>query len=188
MVSKIYEQIGTRTATAGHERIANNRRGHHTSPPKLKLPESKTILWIGAAALVVVFALAYFFLMPVAEVARVQPGTAISAVNSNAARTRSQGVHRDVSTDRSRMVAVTTSGPTPASETRVRLSIGATSAELISAPVLLAIRWSSHSFGDVRQFCERHGKPLVRLQAGYHPNQVALQIVSQCSGRLTPTS
>src|SRR6202022_1331810 len=56
------------------------------------------------------------------------------------------------------------------------------------AVVLLAIRWSSHSFGDVREFCDRHGKPLVRLQAGYHPNQVALQIVSQCSGRLTPTS
>jgi hypothetical protein len=56
------------------------------------------------------------------------------------------------------------------------------------AAVLLAIRWSSHSFGDVREFCDRHGKPLVRLPAGYHPNQVALQIVSQCSGRLTATS
>jgi hypothetical protein len=56
------------------------------------------------------------------------------------------------------------------------------------AVVLLAIRWSSHSFGEVREFCDRHGKPLVRLQAGYHPNQVALQIVSQCSDRLTPTS
>jgi len=44
----------------------------------LKLPESKTVLWIGAAALVVVFALAYLFLMPVAEVAGVQRGTAIS--------------------------------------------------------------------------------------------------------------
>jgi RND family efflux transporter MFP subunit len=80
MVSKIYEQPGTRTATAGHERIANNRSEHHTSPLKLKLPESKTVLWIGAAALVVLFALAYFFLMPVAEVATVQRGTAISAV------------------------------------------------------------------------------------------------------------
>jgi RND family efflux transporter MFP subunit len=80
MVSKIYEQAGTRTATAGHERIANNRSEHHTSPPKLKFPKSKTFLWIGAAALVVLFALAYFFLMPVAEVARVQRGTAISAV------------------------------------------------------------------------------------------------------------
>jgi RND family efflux transporter MFP subunit len=67
-------------ATAGHERIANNRSGHHTSSPRLKLPESKTVLWIGAAAIVLLFALAYFFLMPVAEVATVQRGTAISAV------------------------------------------------------------------------------------------------------------
>jgi hypothetical protein len=52
------------------------------------------------------------------------------------------------------------------------------------AVVLLAIRWSSHSFGEVRQFCDRHGKPLVRLQAGYHPNQVARQILTQCSERL----
>jgi hypothetical protein len=37
-------------------------------------------LWIGGAAIVVLFALAYFFLMPVAEVAKVQRGTAISAV------------------------------------------------------------------------------------------------------------
>jgi RND family efflux transporter MFP subunit len=80
MVSKIYEQAGTRPATAGHERIANNRSGHHTSSPKLNLPESKTVLWIGATALVALFALAYFFLMPVAEVATVQRGTAISAV------------------------------------------------------------------------------------------------------------
>src|SRR5213595_2680301 len=80
MLSKIYEQEATRTAAAGHEIIAKNSRGHHTIPPKLKLPESKTILWIGGAALVVLFALGYFFLMPVAEVARVQPGTAISAV------------------------------------------------------------------------------------------------------------
>src|SRR5436190_10298126 len=80
MVSKIYEQAGTRTGSAGHERIANNRSEHHTSPSKLKLPESKTVLWIGAAALVVLFALAYYFLMPVAEVATVRRGTAISAV------------------------------------------------------------------------------------------------------------
>jgi RND family efflux transporter MFP subunit len=80
MVSKIYEPAGTRTATAEHERIANNRSEHHTSPPKLKLPESKTVLWIGGAALMVLFALAYFFLMPVAEVATVRRGAAISAV------------------------------------------------------------------------------------------------------------
>src|SRR5439155_3900446 len=52
------------------------------------------------------------------------------------------------------------------------------------AVVLLGIRWSSHSFGEVKQFCGRYGKPLVRLPAGYSPNQVALQIVSQCSERL----
>ncbi len=56
------------------------------------------------------------------------------------------------------------------------------------ALVLLAIRWSSHSFGDVRQFCERHGKPLVRLPAGYHPNQVAYQILLQCSDQLAPNT
>jgi hypothetical protein len=52
------------------------------------------------------------------------------------------------------------------------------------ALVLLAIRWSSHAFGDVRAFCQRHGKPLVRLPGGYSPNQVASQILSQCSEQL----
>jgi hypothetical protein len=52
------------------------------------------------------------------------------------------------------------------------------------ALVLLAIRWSSHAFADVRQFCDRFGKPLVRLPGGYSPNQVAAQILSQCSGQL----
>jgi len=79
MVVKVYEQSETRTDIAGHQRIANERGAPHTTPPKLKLP-SKTVLWIGGVALVVLFALVYFFLMPVAEVARVQRGTAISAV------------------------------------------------------------------------------------------------------------
>jgi hypothetical protein len=52
------------------------------------------------------------------------------------------------------------------------------------ALVLLAIRWSSHSFGEVKQFCERHDKPLVRLPGGYNPNQVAVQILAQCSALL----
>jgi hypothetical protein len=52
------------------------------------------------------------------------------------------------------------------------------------ALVLLAIRWSSHAFGEVKQFCDRHGKPLVRLPGGYSPNQVAAQIVLQCSEKL----
>ena len=50
--------------------------------------------------------------------------------------------------------------------------------------VLLAIRWSSHSFSEVKQFCERHGKPMVRLPGGYGVNQVAAQILAQCGEQL----
>jgi hypothetical protein len=53
------------------------------------------------------------------------------------------------------------------------------------ALVLLAIRWSSHSFGDAKQFCDQYGKPLVRLPGGYSPNQVAAQILAQCSAQLS---
>jgi hypothetical protein len=53
------------------------------------------------------------------------------------------------------------------------------------ALVLLAIRWSSHGFGDVRQICERHYKLLVRLPGGYNPNQVAAQILAQSSSQLS---
>jgi len=56
------------------------------------------------------------------------------------------------------------------------------------AAVLLAIRWSSHSYGEVRGLCERYGKPLVRLPGGYNPNQVAAQILEQASGRLGETA
>ncbi len=52
------------------------------------------------------------------------------------------------------------------------------------ALVLLAIRWSSHAFGDVRQYCVRHEKPLVRLPGGYGLHQVASQILAQCSDLL----
>lgn len=52
------------------------------------------------------------------------------------------------------------------------------------AVILLATRWSSHSYTDIRIFCNRHGKPLVRLPGGYNPNQVAAQIMAQCSDRL----
>ena len=52
------------------------------------------------------------------------------------------------------------------------------------ALVLLAIRWASHGFGDVKPLCDRHGKLLVRLPGGYNPNQVAAQILAQCSGHL----
>jgi hypothetical protein len=50
---------------------------------------------------------------------------------------------------------------------------------------LLAIRWSSHSFVEVKEFCEVSGKPLVWLAGGYNPNQVAHQIMQQASVRLT---
>ena len=53
-----------------------------------------------------------------------------------------------------------------------------------TALVILAIRWSSHSFGEVQRICEAYGKPFVRLPAGYNPQQVARQILAQCSGRL----
>ncbi|HEX8204028.1 MAG TPA: hypothetical protein VF590_26365, partial [Isosphaeraceae bacterium] len=52
------------------------------------------------------------------------------------------------------------------------------------ALVLLAIRWSSHAFGDVKQYCDRHGTPLVRLPGGYGPHQVAAQILAQASTQL----
>jgi RND family efflux transporter MFP subunit len=46
----------------------------------LKLPQSKTVLWGGAASLVLLFFLAYYSMLPVAEVAPVRRGTAIEAV------------------------------------------------------------------------------------------------------------
>jgi len=51
--------------------------------------------------------------------------------------------------------------------------------------VLLAIRWSSHSFGEARDFCRKHGKLFVRLPGGYNPNQVAHQILQQRGGSAT---
>jgi len=54
------------------------------------------------------------------------------------------------------------------------------------AAVLLAIRWASHGFVEVRRFCDRYQIPLVWLPGGYGVNQVAAQIVGQCSNRLKP--
>jgi hypothetical protein len=50
--------------------------------------------------------------------------------------------------------------------------------------VLLAIRWSRHSFGEVSKYCDRHGKPFVRLPGGYSPRQLSSQILAQCGDRL----
>jgi RND family efflux transporter MFP subunit len=80
MLSKIYQQAGTRALTAASRFIAKKSDGRDTSPPKLKLPESKGILLGAGAALLLLFVAAYYFLMPVAEVVAVQRGTAISAV------------------------------------------------------------------------------------------------------------
>ncbi len=66
--------------TGGHQVIAKKGYGHQTSFPKLKLPESKRLLLGGGVVLLLLFALAYYFLMPVAEVATVRRGTAIAAV------------------------------------------------------------------------------------------------------------
>jgi RND family efflux transporter MFP subunit len=79
MLSKMYQRTAITAPATPHHVIAKKTDGHDTSRPKLKLPESKRILW-GGAALVLVIALAYYFLMPVAEVVTVRRGTAISAV------------------------------------------------------------------------------------------------------------
>src|SRR6059058_3906130 len=80
MLSKTYQQADTRPTTSAHRLIANKSYGRDTNPAKLKLPESKRVLLGGGAVLLLLFALAYYFLMPVAEVASVRRGTAISAV------------------------------------------------------------------------------------------------------------
>jgi hypothetical protein len=50
--------------------------------------------------------------------------------------------------------------------------------------VLLAIRWSSHSFEGVKEMCDRAGKPFIRLPAGYGVNQIAHQVLDQQGERL----
>ena len=50
--------------------------------------------------------------------------------------------------------------------------------------VALLIRWSSHSYNDLKRYCDQHGKLFVRLPSGYGPNQVASQIMAQCGDLL----
>jgi RND family efflux transporter MFP subunit len=47
---------------------------------QLKLPRSKRVIWVAVAAFLLVFGLIYFLTLPVAEVAVVRRGTAISAI------------------------------------------------------------------------------------------------------------
>jgi hypothetical protein len=53
------------------------------------------------------------------------------------------------------------------------------------AVVILAIRWSRHGFGEVKEFCDKYDKPLVRLPGGYSPNQIAANIMGQVAERLS---
>jgi RND family efflux transporter MFP subunit len=46
----------------------------------LKIPDSKRLLWVVVALLILICGVAYYFFMPVAEVAVVRRGTAISAI------------------------------------------------------------------------------------------------------------
>jgi len=80
MLSNIWQKTEVRTITGEHRFIERKGHGEHASLRKLKLPESKRVLLGGGAALLLLFALAYYFLMPVAEVVTVRRGTAVSAV------------------------------------------------------------------------------------------------------------
>jgi len=67
-----------------------------------------------------------------------------------------------------------------------------TSTSLFEAPiardevavVLLATRWASHDYQNVKEYCEKYGKLFVKLPGGYSPNQVAYQILQQVGDRL----
>jgi hypothetical protein len=50
--------------------------------------------------------------------------------------------------------------------------------------VVLLIRWSRHAYGEVSGLCDRYGKPLVRIEAGYNAVQIARGLVEQASERL----
>lgn len=52
------------------------------------------------------------------------------------------------------------------------------------AVVVLAIRWANHDYAEVQRYCDKYGKPLVRLRAGYNPNQVAHHVLAQAGERL----
>lgn len=50
--------------------------------------------------------------------------------------------------------------------------------------VIVAVRWSDHAFGDLRDVALSAGKPFVQLPAGYGTNQVAHHVLAQASERL----
>jgi len=52
------------------------------------------------------------------------------------------------------------------------------------AVVILATRWSSHDYQNVKEYCVKYGKHFVKLPSGYHPNQVAAEILDQIGDKL----
>jgi hypothetical protein len=51
--------------------------------------------------------------------------------------------------------------------------------------VLVLIRLAGHLHTEeVAMFCDRHGKPLIRLPAGYNPERIAAEVLEQASGKL----
>lgn len=50
--------------------------------------------------------------------------------------------------------------------------------------VILALRWSRHGFGQVKEYCNHYDKLFVRLVGGYNPNQVAHVVLKQIGERL----
>jgi hypothetical protein len=49
----------------------------------------------------------------------------------------------------------------------------------------MAIRSSSHSYGELKSLCDKYDKPFVRLKAGYNPSQVAKAIWEQAGIELS---
>ena len=52
------------------------------------------------------------------------------------------------------------------------------------ALVVLFIRWCSHSFEDLKAYCDDAGAPYVRMKAGNHPNRIAHAVLAQVGERL----
>ncbi len=54
--------------------------------------------------------------------------------------------------------------------------------------VLLLIRFSSHSYGELKTVCDRHDKLFVRIPGGYSPARLAHEILEQAGERLGITA
>lgn len=72
-------------------------------------------------------------------------------------------------------------------ETRAHQSTEPFRAAVAQADLALAvlfIRWCSHSFEDLKAYCEASGVPYVRVKAGNHPNRLARAILAQVGDRI----